>query len=206
MLTYSGVNVNDNKYTFEKGAFQVKDNLEDVIKKYKDNLEIRLANDNKESESPILSASKIDYDISDRVSAIHCGGIGVVDQLVRSINLPEKINSRLELFQRHKPYYESDHILNIAYNLVCGGSCLEDIELLRNNIPYLNALGAERMPDPTTAGDFLRRFEESDIHKLMDIFNEANTNIWDITLDEKSRRYGIIDIEGKAKGEKRNAE
>ena len=130
MLTYSEVNVNDNKYTFEKGAFQVKDNLEEVIKKYKDNLEIRLANDNKESESPIFSASNIDYDISYRVSAILCCGIGVVDQLVRSINLPDKINSSLELFQRHKPYYEPDHILNIAYNLVCGSSCLEDIELL----------------------------------------------------------------------------
>ncbi|MDY6935700.1 MAG: hypothetical protein SVZ03_15955 [Spirochaetota bacterium] len=142
MLTYSGVNVNDKKYTSEKGAFQEKYNLEEVIKKYKDNLEIRLANDNKESESPIFSASNIDYDISGRVSSIHCGGIGVVDQLARSINLPEQINVRLELLQRHKPYFESDHILNIAYNIVCGGSCLKDIELLRNNITCLNALGA----------------------------------------------------------------
>ena len=54
----------------------MKDNLEEVITKYKDNLEIRLANDNKVSESPLFSTSNIDYDISGRGSAVHCGCIG----------------------------------------------------------------------------------------------------------------------------------
>ena len=35
---------------------------------------------------------------------------------------------------------------------------MEDIELNRNNEGYLNAVGAQRIPDPTTAGDFTRRF------------------------------------------------
>ena len=56
------------------------------------------------------------------------------------------------------PYSESDHVLNIAYNLLVGGTCLEHLELRRNDEVYLDALGAQRIPDPTTAGDFCRRF------------------------------------------------
>jgi hypothetical protein len=45
---------------------------------------------------------------------------------------------------------------------------LEHLELLRNNEAYLNALGAQRIPDPTTAGDFCRRFSELSIHVLIE--------------------------------------
>ncbi len=51
----------------------------------------------------------------------------------------------------------------MAYNILAGGTCLQDIELLRNNEAWLNALDAEIIPDPTTAGDFLRRFSKEDI-------------------------------------------
>ena len=87
-------------------------------------------------------------------------------------------NTRLELLKRYLPYHESDHILNIAYNYLAGGSCLQDIELLRNDEAWLNALGAQIIPDPTTAGDFLRRFKEEDIHEFMEIKNTVRSNIW----------------------------
>jgi hypothetical protein len=38
------------------------------------------------------------------------------------------------------PYSESDHVLNIAYNLLAGGTCLEHLELRRNDEVYLDAL------------------------------------------------------------------
>lgn len=156
----------------------MKNKFDKVTKKYKKNLEIRLENDKKESKKPILSASNTAYDINDRISAISHGGIGLVDKLIKKINYPAMINNELHLLKRHVPYFESDHILNIAYNIICGGTCLEDIELLRNNIAYMDALGAKRIPDPTTAGDFLRRFEEKDIIALMDIHNKATTKVW----------------------------
>jgi hypothetical protein len=55
---------------------------------------------------------------------------------------------------------------------------LEHLELRRNDEVYLNALGAERIPDPTTEGDFCRRFREDDILELMDIFDEARSRVW----------------------------
>jgi hypothetical protein len=101
------------------------------------------------------------------------GGIGAMHLLARQTGLVTAIDDKLSLLRRHLPYFESDHILNIAYNILCNGDCLEDIERLRNDEVYLDALGARRIPDPTTAGDFCRRFTEQDVQTLMDIINEV---------------------------------
>jgi hypothetical protein len=92
--------------------------------------------------------------------------------------LVEGIDRRVELLKAHVPYQESDHVLNIAFNILAGGRCLEDLELLRQDEGYLNALGAQRIPDPTTAGDFCRRFSERDVDTLMDVINESRLKVW----------------------------
>src|SRR5438067_737533 len=80
--------------------------------------------------------------------------------------------------QRHLPYHESDHVLNIAFNLLAGGRRLEHLERLRTDTVYLDALGAVRIPDPTTAGDFCRRFLESDVLTLLETINTARLRVW----------------------------
>src|SRR5262249_49343428 len=85
------------------------------------------------------------------------------------------LDEGLHLLKRHLPYHESDHVLNIAYNLLAGGSRLEHIEVRRNDEAYLDALGARRIPDPTTAGDVCRRFTEGDVEQLMGILNETRS-------------------------------
>jgi hypothetical protein len=72
----------------------------------------------------------------------------------------------------HLPYHESDHVLNFAYNALCDGTCLQDIELRRNDEVFVDALGARRIPEPTTAGDFCRRFQPDDVHTLLDVCND----------------------------------
>lgn len=129
-------------------------------------------------ECPVLSASNIHYEISDRARAIACGGIGMIHRLVQRLELDQSINRRVRVFKRYLPYTESDHVLNIAYNLLAGGACLEHLELRRNDEAFLDALGAQRIPDPTTAGDFCRRFSWSGIRTLMDVFNEARLVVW----------------------------
>ena len=76
------------------------------------------------------------------------------------------------------PYHESDHVLNLAYNVLCGGTRLEDIERLRHDTAYMNALGADLIPDPTTAGDFCRRFREEDVITLMECINAVRAPLW----------------------------
>jgi hypothetical protein len=107
---------------------------------------------------PMFSASNIHYELAERTRAISYGGIGLVHKLARETGLIDAINRRLHLLKIHLPYHESDHVLNLAYNALCEGRCLEDIELRRNDETFLDALGTQRIPDPTTAGDFCRRF------------------------------------------------
>ena len=131
-----------------------------------------------ERHQPMMTASNIHYGISDRTRAIAPGGIGAIHLLARKIGLIDDIDRDLHLLKRHMPYFESDHVLNIAYNLLAGGSRLEHLEVRRNDEAYLDALGARRIPDPTTAGDFCRRFTGADVEKLMDILNEARLRAW----------------------------
>jgi hypothetical protein len=131
-----------------------------------------------ERPEPMMTASNIHYEVGDRTRAIAPGGIGAIHTLAQRIGLVRDIDEGLHLLKRHMPYHESDHVLNIAYNLLAGGSRLEHIEVRRNDEVYLDALGAERIPDPTTAGDFCRRFGEGDVERLMDIFNEVRLRAW----------------------------
>ena len=91
----------------------------------------------------------------------------------------QAIDDNLNLLKRYLPYHESDHVLNMAYNVLSGGTCLQDIELLRNDDAWLNAIGAEIIPYPTTAGDFLRRFDEKQICQLMEVKNGIRKKIWE---------------------------
>lgn len=80
----------------------------------------------------------------------------------RRLGLVEAINEQLWLLTIHLPYHESGHVLNLACNVLTGGTPLGDIERLRRDVAYMNALGGHLVPDPTTAGDFCRRFAEAD--------------------------------------------
>jgi hypothetical protein len=126
----------------------------------------------------MMTASNIHYEISDRTRAISPGGIGAIHLLARKVGLIDDIDRHLHLLKRHQPYHESDHVLNIAYNLLAGGSRIEHLEVRRNDEVYLDALGATRIPDPTTEGDFCRRFTEPDVLRLMETFNQVRLRVW----------------------------
>ena len=127
---------------------------------------------------PMFTAGNIHYELADRTRGLGPGGIGGVHLLARQVGLSDALDRRLRLLKVHLPYHESDHVLNIAYNILAGGTCLEDIELWRNDEVYLDALGAQRIPDPTTAGDFCRRFDEIDVEILMSTINNVRVKVW----------------------------
>jgi hypothetical protein len=135
-------------------------------------------NNNQGCDRPIMTAANIHYEIADRTRATANGGIGAMHLLVRKLELDQAIDRHLGLLKIHLPYHESDHVLNIAYNLLAGGTCLEHLELLRSDEGYLDALGARRIPDPTTAGDFCRRFDATAIFCLQNVFNATRLKVW----------------------------
>ena len=148
-----------------------------------------------ERERPMFEGANATYEVSGKVTAIPCGGIGVIHEMVRSLGLAEVIDREVHVFKRHFPYHESDHVLNLAFNLLAGGTCIEDIERLRNDEGYLDAIGAMRIPDPTTAGDFLRRFGEEEIGALTRVVQETQRKVWK-RLPRKERELALIDIDG----------
>jgi hypothetical protein len=127
---------------------------------------------------PMMTASNIHYEHAGRGRGLSAGGIGAIFLLAQKIELIQEIDRTLHLLKRHLPYHESDHVLNIAFNILAGGRCIEHLELRRNDEIYLDAFGAERIPDPTTAGDFCRRFSPADVLDLMDAIDEARLRVW----------------------------
>jgi len=135
--------------------------------------------DAKTKSAPMFRARNIQYEVSDRIQAIGYGGIGLIHSLAQQSGLIEAIDRNVELLKVHFPYHESDHVLNIAYNAMTGGQCLEDLELKRSDEAYLDALGTTRIPDPTTAGDFCRRFKTAaDINTLQKALAETRHQVW----------------------------
>jgi hypothetical protein len=146
----------------------------------KRNRKIRRRIDKREGifQSPAIRATTTKFELSEKTLAISCGGIGVIMQMVKQLDLRKYINEAAPVFKLHLPYDEADHVLNIAMNALAGGTCLDHIETRRTDEAYLNALGAERIPDPTTAGDFCRRFDSVKIMDLMQGINRARQIVW----------------------------
>jgi Transposase DDE domain group 1 len=127
---------------------------------------------------PVLGRANIHYELSERTKATAHGGIGMIAKLIDEVDLAGEIDSSVSLLKLHKPYHESDHVLNLAYNALCGGQRLEDIEARRCDQVFLDGLGVESLPDPTTAGDFCRRFDSATVLALQEAINRARLKVW----------------------------
>jgi hypothetical protein len=171
-----------------------------LLRQRRERLLKRIANRHEpERDQPMMTASNIHYELADRAQGLASGGIGAMLLLAQRTGLVRDIDHNLQLLKKHLPYHESDHVLTIALNICAGGTRIEHIELWRNDVVFLDALGAQRIPDPTTAGDFCRRFAEPDVVTLMDTINKARLRVWaqqpPAFFDE-----AILDVDGTLVG------
>jgi len=176
----------------------VKEKIQQKLSFEKEKVKKRLANaiHKKDTSKPMMRGGNIQYEFGERVDAIACGGIGAIHLLARQVGLIKNIDGLVHVLKQHNPYHESDHVLNIAYNILCGGKVLEDIELRRNDRNFLDAINSESIPDPTTAGDFCRRFKRSQIFELMDAFNKARLEVWRRQGPSFIKQTARIDADG----------
>lgn len=145
---------------------------------------------------PLLRSQNLVYEVSHRVRAIECGGIGGMHTMVAKLGLIDALNEGVHLFQRHVPYWESDHVLHLTYNILTGGTCIQDGDRLRADAGYLAALGVKRLPHPTTSGDFLRRFTtEASLLGVQEAINEVRQTVW-AQQPTSFREEAIIDVDG----------
>lgn len=147
-----------------------------------------------------MGRSRARYEVAARTEATIHGGIALAIRVAKRSGLVAAIDKLVSVLKIHCPYYESDHVLNIAFNAMCGGRTLDEIELRRNDAAFLNAVGAEAIPDPTTAGDFCRRFKEGDIHNLMAAVNEARLKVWAQQGDELTAQTAVVEADGSIVG------
>jgi hypothetical protein len=167
-------------YFLRQETFRVNSSTHQKLSQRKRRLARRLADRRWTNQARVmLAARNISYELAERDRAVTCGGLGVMHLLAQRVGLPQALDRHLHLLKRHLPYHESDHVLSLAYNILADGTCLEDLEHLRTNEALLDALGAQRLPDPTTAGDFCRRFEtDAQVLTLMETLNEVRLKVW----------------------------
>ncbi len=116
--------------TARRKAFRVKKRIAKSLRKRKQNIPHRIDRNTYPTHTgPVLNTPNIQYDLSPRDRGIAYGGIGVVQAMVKPLQLDRVINQDPRVFKIHNPYDESDHVLNIAYNILCQGECLDSLAL-----------------------------------------------------------------------------
>ena len=176
--------ITTNRIAWPQGGSQVKRNVANKVARRKRRVLKRLERARELrfirglDSTSVIGANSIQYELSERVHAINHGGIGMMMKLARSTALITEIDRRVHLLKVHAPYQESDHVMAHVLNMLSGGTRLEHLELLRNNETLLNAVGADSIPDPTTAGDFCRRFTADDLDSLTSAIHAARLDVW----------------------------
>jgi hypothetical protein len=164
----------------------------------------RLLSDGAADGARQLRTPKLHLELEERLPATCFGGLGLLLTLWRQLKLSDAIDRRVRVLRRHNPYHESDHVLAQVLNLFAGGSCIEDQATLQLDGAVLRMLGAKRFPDPTTSGDFLRRFD-NDINPgaldgLRAAADSAQDAAWAKLRQHRRRRaklggWGLVDMD-----------
>jgi len=123
------------------------------------------------------------------------GGLALAVGVARQIGLPSLLDTHLQLLKVHRPYTEADHVLTHAYNLFVGGECIEDIAALQSCSATRAILGADAIPDPTTAGDFLRRFDAESIQDLDQAIDKAQAAVWQRRWKNRKQPEAHVDLD-----------
>jgi Transposase DDE domain group 1 len=178
----------------------VKSKVQKQMRNRKRRLQRRLAKrQRQEHKRRLFRDQNIHYDYGEKVRAGRFGGLGVCRLLIQRLRLADAIDDNLKLLKRHLPYHESDHILNLTNNILAGGVTLADIDLLRHDDTYLDALDVPCIPAPSTAGDFLRRFAAKDVGTLMRVINEKRLLVWK-QQNKEFFDHAILEADGTLAG------
>ena len=127
---------------------------------------------------PVLRTPKLHTEIDERAVVTPYGGLILVEQFCRRFKVAQLIDQEVHVLKLHMPFHESDHILAQALNLYVGGQTLEDLSNLQHDEAVKRMLGACRLPDPTTAGDFLRRFSATSLDQLRFAIDQLQEEVW----------------------------
>jgi Transposase DDE domain group 1 len=95
----------------------------------------------------------------------HAGTV-LLHEFAQRVGVEEVLDDELHVKTRARGYEESEAVRGLLYNLILGGEHLSDLEVLRGDPGTQELLDAEAILAPTTAGEFLRKFDIGDVHDL----------------------------------------
>lgn len=95
----------------------------------------------------------------------HAGTV-LLQDFAQRLGIEELLEEELHVKTRERGYGESAAIKGLVYNMILGGEHLSDLEVLRGDLGTQELLKAEGILAPTTAGEFLRKFDIGDIYDL----------------------------------------
>jgi hypothetical protein len=158
-----------------------------------------------ETSGRVTRLPGLHLEVAPRSTVTPYGGLALASAFLKRFRVAQEIDERVHVLKIHLPFHESDHVLAQALNLYAGGECLEDQAALQHDEGVLRMLGACRLPDPTTAGDFLRRFDErrnpgalAGLRAAIDAVQDA---VWGKLAGKrkKKRDLAVVDLDGHTK-------
>ena len=149
-------------------------------------------------ERPVIRNRQVRVQIQERGEITPYGGLSLAHDLAMRLGIDRDINHSMELLRLHLPYFNSDHLLTHVYNQYVGGSCIEDIAHLQHSDAIKHLTGACRIPDPSTAGDFLRRFNRSNLRAFQQVIDRAREKVWR-QMPNSRKRVATIDMDSTIK-------
>jgi len=149
-------------------------------------------------ERPVIRNRQVRVQIQERGEITPYGGLALAHDLAMRLGIDRDINASLQVLRLHLPYFDSDHLLTHVYNQYVGGSCIEDIAHLQHSDAVRHLTGACRIPDPSTAGDFLRRFNPSSLRAFQQVIDRAREKVWR-QMPNSGKRVATVDMDSTIK-------
>jgi hypothetical protein len=118
-------------------------------------------------------------------------GMVLIKEFIDRLAVAETIDAEITFKQRRRGYSESETLLGLIYNLIAGGDCLDDLDVLRGDVGTLQLLSVSKLLAPQTAGDALRKFDIGDIHDLQ----RANMRLQQKVRASQSSDHCTIDVD-----------
>ena len=104
-------------------------------------------------------------------------GVVLLHDFAQRLGVARTLDEELGVKVRERGYGEGQAIGGLVYNLILGGEHLSDLEVLRGDRGTQELLEVESVLAPTTAGEFLRKFDIGDVQDLQRVHRRLQQRV-----------------------------
>jgi hypothetical protein len=138
----------------------------------------------------------------------HAGTV-LLQDFVQRLGVERGLAEELPVKTRERGYREGQAISGLVYTVILGGTPLSDLAVLGGDPGTQELLEAETRLAPTTAGEFLRKFDLGDVHDLRRVHLRLQQRVrphqpatsWTLDLDSSISEQGATTKEGSTKAD-----